>query len=67
MEDETGLMNVVVSVGLWKRYKKVALTAKALLIRGIIRNANDAATLEADKLEPLAIGEFLSRGSRDFR
>ena len=67
VEDETGLMNVVVSVGLWKRYKKVALTAKALLIRGIIRNANGAATLEADKLEPLAIGEYLSRGSRDFR
>lgn len=67
VEDETGLMNVVISVGLWKRYKKVALTAKALLIRGIIRNANGAATLEADKLEPLAIGEYLSRGSRDFR
>ncbi|MEJ5997502.1 error-prone DNA polymerase [Corynebacterium sp. H130] len=67
LEDETGLMNVMISPGLWAKDKLVARTSKALLIRGIIQNATGAPTLVADRLEPLPIGEFLSRGSRDFR
>ena len=65
--DETGLMNVLVSPGLWARYQRVAGTAKALVIRGIIRNSTGAPTLIADKLEPLAVAEALAGGSRDFR
>lgn len=67
LEDETGLMNVMVSPGLWAKDKLIARTSKALLIRGIIQNATGAPTLVADRLEPLPIGEYLSRGSRDFR
>ncbi|MEX3515003.1 MULTISPECIES: error-prone DNA polymerase [unclassified Corynebacterium] len=67
MEDETGLMNVMVSPGLWKRQKVLARTAKALVIRGIVQNATGAVSVVADKLEPLDIGEYFSRGSRDFR
>ncbi|MGV0325807.1 error-prone DNA polymerase [Corynebacterium confusum] len=67
MEDETGLMNVMVSPGLWKRQKVLARTAKALVIRGIVQNATGAVSVVADKLEPLNIGEYFSRGSRDFR
>ena len=66
LEDETGLINVMVTPGLWKRNKVVARTAKALVIRGIVSNANGAATVTADKLEALDVGSFLSRGSRDF-
>ena len=67
MEDETGLINVVIPVGLWSRQKVLARTAKALIVRGIIQNASGAASLVADRLEPLEMGEWLSRGSRDFR
>lgn len=67
LEDETGLMNVMVSPGLWQRHRVLARTSKALVIRGIIQNSTGAANLVADKIEPLAIGEWLSRGSRDFR
>ena len=67
MEDETGLMNVMVSVGLWQRQRVLARNAKALIIRGIVQNAQGVATVVADRLEPLDMGEFLSRGSRDFR
>ncbi|SDS45812.1 error-prone DNA polymerase [Corynebacterium timonense] len=66
MEDETGLINVMVSPGLWKRQKVVARTAKALIVRGVVQNASGAVTVVADKLEPLVMGEWLSRGSRDF-
>lgn len=67
MEDETGLSNIMISPGLWERQKVLARTAKALIVRGIVSNASGAVTVTADKLEPLVMGEWLSRGSRDFR
>lgn len=67
LEDETGLLNVMVSVGLWNRQRLLARTAKALIIRGIVQNTQGAVSIVADRLEPLEIGEWLSRGSRDFR
>ncbi|OHO32916.1 error-prone DNA polymerase [Corynebacterium sp. HMSC034E11] len=67
MEDETGLVNVVISVGLWKKQRVLARTAKALVVRGIVQNASGAVSVVADRFEPLEVGELLSRGSRDFR
>ncbi|MEH0146551.1 error-prone DNA polymerase [Corynebacterium sp. Q4381] len=67
MEDETGLVNVVISVGLWNRQKVVARTSKAMVVRGIVQNASGAVSVVADRLEALAMGDWLSRGSRDFR
>ena len=67
MEDETGLMNVMVSPGLWKRQKVLARTAHSLIIRGVVENATGAISVVADKLEPLEVGEWFSGGSRDFR
>ena len=65
MEDETGLINVAVSPALWERHKKLARTARALIVRGKIRNATGAATLDADKFEPFV--DALGAGARDFR
>ena len=67
MEDETGLTNIIIPKGLWNRQKILARTAKALIVRGIVQNASGAVSVLADKLEPLEMGEWLSRGSRDFR
>ena len=65
LEDETGLINVVVSSGCWRRYKKAALGASALLIRGRLEKAEGAINVVADKLQPLAVG--VAPASRDFR
>ncbi|MFC4124845.1 error-prone DNA polymerase [Nocardia rhizosphaerae] len=65
LEDETGMVNVVCSVGLWTRYRRLAQTATALLIRGRLQNAEGAASLLADHLEPLDL-RIVAR-SRDFR
>ncbi|WP_027012770.1 error-prone DNA polymerase [Corynebacterium freiburgense] len=67
MEDETGLINIMISPGLWHRQRRLARTSKALIVRGIVQNASGAATIIADKLEALEPAEFLHRGSRDFR
>ncbi|MCF8611710.1 error-prone DNA polymerase [Gordonia sp. HY285] len=53
LEDETGMVNVVCSVGLWSRYRTLAQTASALLIRGKVQNAEGAVTVVADRLSKL--------------
>lgn len=65
LEDETGLVNVVVSKGCWQRYKQIAKGAPALLIRGRLEKEEDVINVVADKLEPLPIG--IAPASRDFR
>jgi error-prone DNA polymerase len=65
LEDETGLVNVICSAGLWERYRPVARTAPALLVRGILERADGVVNVIADHLEALPLGA-LSR-SRDFR
>ena len=66
LEDETGLVNVIVSVGCWARYRRVARTAPALLVRGRLERAEGVTNVVADKLEPLPLTAGLP-ASRDFR
>ncbi|MEV0945920.1 error-prone DNA polymerase [Rhodococcus sp. NPDC049939] len=65
LEDETGMVNVVCSVGLWARYRKLAGTAPALLVRGVVQNAEGAVTVVADRLQLMDLR--VSAKSRDFR
>ena len=67
MEDETGLVNVLVSPGLWRARRKVATTARMLVVRGIAQNGSGAVTVVADQLEPLDDHSALASASRDFR
>ncbi len=67
MEDETGLVNVMVSPGLWRARRRVATTSRMLMVRGIVQNAGGAVTVAADALEPLEAAETLATPSRDFR
>jgi error-prone DNA polymerase len=66
LEDETGLMNVVVSVGCWLRYRTAARTAAALLVRGRLERNGDVVNVVAERIEPLPLGAAATR-SRDFR
>jgi len=65
IEDETGLLNVVCSQGLWTRYRRVARSSAALLVRGLVERTGDALSLVADQLQDLDL-RMPSR-SRDFR
>ncbi len=65
LEDETGLINVVVSKGCWQRYKRSARGAPALLIRGKLEKEEGVINVVADRLEPLPVGRVPA--SRDFR
>lgn len=65
LEDETGMVNVVCSVGLWARYRTLAHTAPALLVRGRVQNAEGAVTVVADRLQRMDL-RIIGK-SRDFR
>ncbi|MEZ2370342.1 error-prone DNA polymerase [Arthrobacter sp. RCC_34] len=66
LEDETGILNVVCSVGVWTRYRRVAQTAKAMVVRGLMERSKEGViNLVADRLEALPLRAKTS--SRDFR
>ena len=65
LEDETGMVNIVCSRGAWVRWKPVARSCPALLVRGRIERSEGSMTLVAERFEPLDLGPVPS--SRDFR
>ena len=65
LEDETGLINVVVSKGCWAAHRKVARTAPAMLVRGRLERSEGVTNVIADRLEALPLPAPTK--SRDFR
>jgi error-prone DNA polymerase len=56
LEDETGLINVVVSRGCWQRYRHVAGSAPALLVSGRLeRSVDDVINVVATRIELLPV------------
>ena len=66
LEDETGLVNVICSTGVWGRYRRVARDSPALIIRGILeRSPEGVVNVLADAFQDLRTG--VTHQSRDFR
>jgi error-prone DNA polymerase len=66
IEDETGLVNVICSVGVWNRYRRVVREAPALIVRGILERSPEGVTnVLADRFELLSMTPRTK--SRDFR
>jgi error-prone DNA polymerase len=65
LEDETGLVNVICSPGVWARHRRVARSCPALLIRGRLERAEGVINVVAERIEPLDLA--LPTRSRDFR
>jgi error-prone DNA polymerase len=65
LEDETGMLNVTCSPGLWQRYRRVARTSAALIVRGRLEKSEGVLNLVADRLE--AVTPPVTPASRDFR
>ncbi|MBW0016281.1 MAG: error-prone DNA polymerase [Mycobacterium sp.] len=65
LEDETGMVNVLCTPGVWGRHRKLANTAPALLIRGQVQNASGAITVVAERLGRISLA--VGSRSRDFR
>ncbi|MFC8799173.1 error-prone DNA polymerase [Promicromonospora sp. NPDC057138] len=65
LEDETGLLNVICTVGLWQRFRRVARSAQAMVVRGRIEAADGAVNLLAEHLATLTL--TVPTRSRDFQ
>jgi error-prone DNA polymerase len=64
LEDETAMINCVISVGCWARYRATARDSSALIIRGRVERAKGVVNLVADHLERLPLAARTT--SRDF-
>ena len=65
LEDETGLINVIVSRGCQARFRSTALMSRALMVRGRLESHEGTANVIAEHLAPLTLPATLP--SRDFR
>jgi error-prone DNA polymerase len=65
LEDETGLLNIVVSKGCWSHHRRVVRTSPALLVRGRLERIDGVINVIAERIEPLPIKAAVR--SRDFR
>jgi error-prone DNA polymerase len=66
LEDETGILNVICSAGVWARYRRVARASAALLVRGMLERTEGVTNLVAERIEPLLLTTQAAK-SRDFR
>lgn len=66
LEDEGGLVNVICSMGIWGRYRRIVRESPALIVRGILERSEEGVTnLLADRFEPLTVP--VTHRSRDFQ
>lgn len=68
LEDETGMLNVVVFDAVWQRHRAVARSSAAVVVRGRLEHQQGAVNLVAEVIEPL-LDPAVPAGhrSRDFR
>jgi error-prone DNA polymerase len=68
LEDETGLVNLIVHAGTWEHFHKAARTSKLMLARGKLQRLHDVTHVIVDRIEDLSnwIESALPK-SRDFR
>lgn len=65
IEDETGLINVVVSIATWDKYRSVVRASSALVIDGQLEAKSNVINVVAKRIASLDIDIFSM--SRDFR
>jgi error-prone DNA polymerase len=65
LEDETGMSNIVISVGVWNAHAKVARGAAAVIVRGRVQRTGQVVNLNAERFEVLPLAAKTK--SRDFR
>jgi len=65
LEDETGLVNVVCSKGVWARHRRVARDSAALVVRGMLERVDGVTNVVAERIDKLELS--VRSASRDFR
>jgi error-prone DNA polymerase len=56
MEDETGIMNAIITPAIFDRYKFEVLGEAFLLIDGVLQNLDGVVSVKAARIQPLHAG-----------
>jgi error-prone DNA polymerase len=67
LEDETGLLNVICTADVWRRFRKVARMSPALVVRGMLERYQGVINVVAQRIEDLPLTAADLVRSRDFR
>ncbi len=68
LEDETGIVNLIIHLHVWRQYELVARRAKALIVSGRLERKDQVIHILVRRLEDLqASFQSLAHRSRDFR
>jgi error-prone DNA polymerase len=66
LEDETGLLNVICTADVWRRFRKVARMSPALVVRGMLERYQGVINVVAARIEELPLTAADMVRSRDF-
>jgi error-prone DNA polymerase len=67
LEDETGIMNIIVDPKFFERHRLLITQEPFLLIEGRLQNVDQVIHVRAGSAEPLEAGDLASANSHDFR
>ena len=67
MEDETGMINLVVRPDTFERQRALIISENLLMVRGKLQRQGEAMSILARQFFPLSLGKPLETSSRDFR
>jgi error-prone DNA polymerase len=67
LEDETGMLNVICTADVWRRYRKIARMSPALVVRGMLERYQGVINVVAQRIEDLPLTSADLVRSRDFR
>ena len=67
LEDETGLVNVIVTPVVWAKHRRVARTRNLVVVRGVLERQGAVVNLLAGRIAPIDDALLDRLRSRDFR
>jgi error-prone DNA polymerase len=66
LEDETGVVNVIVQPALFDRYREACSNAPYLIIRGVLQSVSGVVSVKAGEVKDLRFGQAAVMQSHDF-
>jgi error-prone DNA polymerase len=66
LEDETGVVNIIIRPDLFDRRREICSTAPYVLVTGVLQSINGVVSLKAGSIEELSFREAAVMRSHDF-
>ncbi len=67
LEDETGVVNIIVQPGLFDKYRDACSHAPYLVIKGVLQSVSGVVSVKAGEIREMCLGQRVVMESHDFR